>query len=106
MTMARAKGRNLESSHFHKELFCRVNLPPLHICKNSFVPNIVQQLLKTKTGNPRNFFRSSDDAAPSLINRLCNKTLSTSLVNYRKLVEEKNNIPLDIFVQGLQEDKE
>ena len=98
MNMARAKGRNVESSNFHKEMVCRMNFPPLHICESSIIPNVASQLTKSGNGNTRSFYRTLDGAVPSLVNKLRAKTLSASLSNYRNLMEEKNNLPLKLFV--------
>ena len=98
MKIARGKGRNLEPTNFHKEIFCRVNLPPLHICRNRIVPTIVDSILKTpSTGKPRHFYRVLDVTSQSLTKKLKDKTLSASLSNYRTLMEKENNLPINLF---------
>ena len=48
MTLAQARFRNLEAVNFAKEIFMRFNLPPLHILKVSFIPSVVEKLLRKK----------------------------------------------------------
>ena len=45
MVMAKAKSRNCEPVNFAKEIFCRFNLPPLHICRRKMIPTIAEDLL-------------------------------------------------------------
>ena len=61
MCTARGKGRNLEPTNFAKEIFCRVNLPHLHICKETFIPEIVLWLVDEKQ---KKYFRKLDRLRP------------------------------------------
>ena len=97
MKIARGKGRNLEPTNFHKEIFCRVNLPPLHICRDRIVPTIADIILEKPAGGPRRFYRVLDEATQSLAKKLKHKNLSVSLSNHRELMEKKNNLPIDLF---------
>ena len=45
MVMAKAKSRNCEPVNFAKVIFCRFNLPPLHICRRKMIPTIAEDLL-------------------------------------------------------------
>ena len=94
MNGARGKGRNLHPSNFAKEIYCRINLPPLHICKETFIPEIVLWLIDE---NSKTFFRKLDGQRPGRVNQLKFENLSASLGNFREKKEAASKIPLDLF---------
>ena len=94
MNIARGKGRNLEPVNFSKEVFCRVNLPPLHILKQRFIPEIVEQLVDQ---DGKLFFRKRDGTSKSWLQRLKYTEVSSSLENFRKKEEKQSKLPCELF---------
>ena len=56
MNQATASGRNMHSENFSKEIFLRVNLPPLHKLYEGLIPDI----LKDDIQNGKEFLRKAD----------------------------------------------
>ena len=83
------KGRNLSSANFSKELQLSSNMPPLHILKVNIIPEIAKDLRKTHY-----FFRKLEQTKSSMLKY---QYLSASVGNFRKKVEEKAHIPVNIF---------
>ena len=86
--------RNLEPNNFAKEIFCRVNLPPLHILKKTFIPEIVKMLVDDER---MIFFRKLDGAVTSYVDRLKFETVSASIGNYRQKRENLSKLPIELF---------
>lgn len=94
MNGARGTGRNLEPTNFAKEVYCRLNLPPLHICKEKFIPEIAEWLVDAQS---KGYFRVGDTSRPSIRNRLKYENLSASLGNFREKQEGISKLPLELF---------
>ena len=91
MTLAQARFRNLEAVNFAKEIFMRFNLPPLHILKVSFIPSVVEKLLRKKE-----FHRRLEGTRWQ--GKLKFSSTSASVGNYRVREEEFSRLPLDAFL--------
>ena len=94
MNIARGKGRNLEPVNFSKEVFCRVNLPPLHILKQRFISKMVEQLVDQ---DRKEFFRKRDGLSKSLLQRPKYTDTLLSLGNFRKKEENQSKLPVELF---------
>ena len=94
MVRARAKRHNMELINFAKEIFCRVNLPPLRILKKTFIPEIVKMLVDDER---MIFFRKLDGAVTSYVYRLKFETVSASIGNYRQKRENLSKLPIELF---------
>ena len=94
MVGARGKGSNLEPDNFAKEIFCRVNLPPLHILKKTFIPEIVKMLVDDEK---MIFFRKLDGTVTSYVDRLKFESVSASIGNYRQKRENLSKLPIELF---------
>ena len=94
MNGARGKGRNLAPTNFGKEIYCRTNLPPLHICKETFIPEIVEWLVDDEG---KDYFRKREGTVPSWLSRLKDEKVSASLVNYREKAEASCRVPMEQF---------
>ena len=84
MKIATGKGRNLEPINFSKEIFLCFNLPPLHILKRTFIPELAREFSKKKQ-----FFRKCANTFPSYQAKLKFINVSSSLGNFRKREEER-----------------
>ena len=78
MKISTGKNRNLEPINFSKEIYLCFNLPPLHVSKKSFIPEVVGELRKNKR-----FFRETAKGAASYLAKLKYKDASSSLGNFR-----------------------
>ena len=94
MVEVRGKGRNFELINFAKEIFCRVNLPPPFILKNSFIPEIVKMLVDNER---MIFFRKLDGAVTSYVDRLKFETVSACIGNYRQKRENLSKLSIELF---------
>ena len=92
MKIATGKGRNLEPLNFSKEIFLTFNLPPLHILKKKFIPEIAAELSRKKL-----FFRKCANTFPSYQAKLKFTDLSASLGNYRAREETNCRLPVELF---------
>ena len=92
MKISKGKGRNLEPLNFSREIYCVFNLPPMHVLKRKFIPEIAQQLMAEKS-----FFRKCASSFPSYQSKLKFETLSASLGNYRSKEEKRCRLPLEFF---------
>ena len=45
MNIHGGRGRHLQPTNFNKEIFLNLNLPPLHILMQSFIPDIAKELV-------------------------------------------------------------
>ena len=91
MTVAQARFRNLEAVNFAKEIFMRLNLPPLHILKVSFISSVVQKLLVEKE-----FHRRLEGTRWQ--GKLKYSNTSASVGNFRVREEEISRLPLNQFM--------
>ena len=92
MNIARGSGRNVEPVNFSKEIFLRVNLPPLYILKRTMIPEIVKQ--KTEIEN-KEYFRRLDLCGPNRKSKkLKFSTVSVSIGNFRVKELEKSRLPI------------
>ena len=83
-------GRELWDENFSKEIFLKVNLPPLHVLERTFIPEVAQELRRTKefvrrTTRLEKLVRGSDG-------------LSASVKNYRVKTEASSKLPLKEFM--------
>ena len=94
MKNAMGKCRNVAPVNFSKEIFFACNAPPLHILSKKFIPEIVDELLCTKS-----FIRLGDNGRNSIRNRLLGgaECISSSIFNFRKEEETRSKLPLDLF---------
>ena len=92
MKISKGKNRNLEPINFSKEIYLCFNLPPLHILKISFIPELVRELRKVKK-----FFRETAKGPASYIRKLKHHDSSASLGNYRSREESRARLPLEFF---------
>jgi len=92
MKISTGKNRNLEPINFSKEIYLCFNLPPLHVLKKSFIPEVVGELRKNKR-----FFRETAKGAASYLAKLKYKDASSSLGNFRTKEELKCRLPLEFF---------
>ena len=96
MKMALGKDRHLEPENFSKEIVIAVNLPPIHILKQKFIPELVDQLLSEKII----LFNELASGPLSYVNKLKSKdpNLSSSLYNHRNDEERKCKLPMYPFL--------
>ena len=87
MNIHRGRGRNLHPVNYHKELFLRFNLPPLHHLTTTFIPALVKIKLEENT----KYYRKLDH---SRLDKLKFQTLSATIGNFRKREEERSHLPL------------
>ena len=90
MKISLGRNRNLEPINFSKEIFLCVNLPPLHILKLNFIPEIVAKFRRRKS-----FFRN--DQYKSYVAKFKYADSSSSLGNFRSSEEKRCRLPLDFF---------
>ena len=93
MTIAMGTGRNLSPVNLSKEVCLRFNLPPLHICKESIIPIIVQELVNERA---KTYTRKGDK--DNRISRFFKYThISSALGNFRKKEEDTAHLPIEVF---------
>ena len=82
-------GRNIHPVNFNKEIYLRLNLPPLHTMKKSLIPSIVMDKI--------------DVEGKEYVSRTTRKEklkfaqLSASVGNFRLREEDKSHLPISIF---------
>ena len=79
MKISCGKNRYLEKVNFGREMFCNMNLPPMHILAEMFVPELAMELVKKNK-----FFRKVSKERPSWVKNFVSVDLSASLFNFRK----------------------
>ena len=94
MVISTGKGKQVQRQNLGKNICLNFNLPPMHILNQEFVPEIAEELVKTKE---LRFFRKLEVMRPSLIKKLLNENLSASLHNFRKDKEKKMRLPVQLF---------
>ena len=82
------RGRNLHPTHFSKELCLKFNLPPVHIMKHKFIPEIAKKLVDVEK---KEYFTKTDQ------NKLKFSSLSATIGNFRNKEEETSHLPLNMF---------
>ena len=92
MKISTGKNRNLEPINLSKEIYLCFNLPPLHILKKTFIPELVKKLRKN-----RSFFRKTVHSRQSWVNKLKFVESSATLGNFRKKEEMRSKLPLEWF---------
>ena len=93
MVISTGKGKQVQRQNLGKNICLNFNLPPMHILNQEFVPEIAEEVVKTKV---LRFFRKLEVMRPSLIKKLLNENLSASLHNFRK-DKEKMRLPVQLF---------
>ncbi|CAB4042513.1 Hypothetical predicted protein [Paramuricea clavata] len=93
MTIAMGTGKNLSPVNLSKEVCLRFNLPPLHICKKSIIPIIIQDLVDERA---KTYRRKGDK--DNRISRFFKYThISSALGNFRKKEEDTAHLPIEVF---------
>jgi hypothetical protein len=93
MKIAMGTGRNLSPVNLSKEVCLQFNLPPLHICKESIIPIIVQELVNERG---KTYTRKGDKY--NRISRFFKYThISSALGNFRKKEEDTAHLPIEVF---------
>ena len=91
MVRGRSSGRNLHPKYLSNEVYLRINLPPLHVLKLKFIPEIVKSLIEEdkifyrKCGNDRWKYK------------LISEEVSATVHNFRKKEDRKSKVPIDFF---------
>lgn len=89
-TIAIGTARNQSPVNLSKEVCLRFNLPPLHICKESIIPIVAQELVSEKA---RTYTRKGDK--DNRISRFFKyKHISSALGNFRKREEDTAHLPI------------
>ena len=81
--MASGTGRVLYPEYYAMEIYLRFNLPPLHILKQNFIPEMVQSALARKE------YPRRGDKIERQQRKLKYASISASIGNFRNREEEK-----------------
>ena len=96
MGIAMKRGRNTHPINFEKEIKMRFNLLPLHLLKETFIPELVDEMVDVKK---KEYFRKGDSVR-SLNRKYKYTTTSSAIGNLRQLKEAScaNHLPRDFLL--------
>ena len=89
MKRAKGGGRQLRRENFSVEMFLKINLPPMHIMEETFIPEIVEELKQTKE------FLRRTGRLEKLVGG--EEKLSAAVHNMRKREEKMSRFPINLF---------
>ena len=96
MGIAMKRGRNTHPINFEKEIKLRFNLLPLHLLKETFIPELEDEMVDVKK---MEYFRKGDSVR-SMNRKYKYTTTSSAIGNLRQLKEAgcANHLPRDVLL--------